>query len=227
MTATYTPKFITFDCYGTLTAFNMSSAVRPLLTDRVDPSDVETFIDHFRTYRADEVIGEFKLYPQVLRDSWQRTCNRWRIQYRSSDVDHILDELGSWGPHPEVPAALQRLAEKYPLVILSNAVDGILARNVAQLGADFHRVFTAEQARAYKPRLQAFEYLFDQLDATPDEVLHVSSHIWYDMLPARWLGVEQLAYVDRGYDDEYGEQLRYSAVELLTDFAQLPDLVGA
>lgn len=223
----FEPDYITFDCYGTLTNFQMSTVVREIIPDRVGPADVDRFIDAFRTYRADEVIGAFKPYPEVLRDSWQRACNRWRVQYRPDDVDRIIEALGSWGPHPEVPAALRRLAERYPLVIFSNAVDGILAGNVEKLGADFHRVFTAEQARAYKPRLRAFEYMFDQLDTTPDRILHVSSHVWYDMLPARWLGVEDLVYVDRGYDLEYGEQLSYTAVHELSDFADLPELVGA
>jgi 2-haloacid dehalogenase len=35
--------------------------------------------------------------------------------------------------------------------------------NVAKLGAPFYAVYTAESAQAYKPRMQAFEYMFDQL----------------------------------------------------------------
>ena len=60
-------------------------------------------------------------------------------------------------------AALRTLATRYPLVILSNASDQQIALNVARLGAPFHRVLTAEQARVYKPRLAAFLYLFDAL----------------------------------------------------------------
>lgn len=200
MAGTISPTYITFDCYGTLTNFQMTSTVRDIATDRVSPEDFDAFVHDFRMYRADEVIGEFKLYPLVLRDSWQRTCNRWRVQFKQSDVDYIIDSLASWGPHEDVVQPLVALAEKYPLVILSNAVDGILAGNVAKLGVDFHRVYTAEQARAYKPRLQAFEYMIDQLGARPDELLHISSHIWYDLIPADDLGIKDMVYIDRGYD---------------------------
>jgi len=216
----YTPRYITFDCYGTLTNFQMAETVVPLIADRVEPADVPRFVKDFRAYRIDEVLGEYKVYPQVLRDSWQRVCNRWRIQFRASDVDTIVDSVRSWGPHPDVPEALGKLAAQYPLVILSNAVDWMLKTNVEQLGVDFYRVFTAEQARAYKPRYQAFEYMLDQLNVDRSEILHVSSHIWYDVIPAHELRIRHKVYVNRGYDPstpyyEYAETSDLSGVPAL------------
>ena len=161
----YTPRYITFDCYGTLTNFQMARDRRcrssPTGSNRLMSRDSSRTSGPTGSMRFS---GEFKLYPQVLRDSWQRVCNRWRIQFRPSDVDTIVDSVRSWGPHPDVPEALGKLAAQYPLVILSNAVDWMLKTNVEQLGVDFYRVFTAEQARAYKPRYQAFEYMLDQLN---------------------------------------------------------------
>ena len=218
----FKPKYITFDCYGTLTNFQMAEAVRPLIEDVIPPERTAAFLKDFRAYRIDEVLGEFKLYPLVLRDSWQRVCNRWRIQFKPSDVDAIIAAVASWGPHADVPEPLGKLAAHYPLVILSNAVDHMLAGNVAKLGVDFHRVFTAEQAGAYKPRFQAFEYMLDQLDVGREEILHVSSHIWYDVIPAHELGIKHKVYVNRGYDPstpyyEYAET---------TDLTGVPDLLG-
>ena len=64
-------------------------------------------------------------------------------------------------------------------------------RNVAKLGAPFHRVYTAQQAQAYKPRLQAFEFMFDSLGCNPEDVLHVSSSLRYDLMSARRPGHRQ------------------------------------
>ncbi|HEY0693101.1 MAG TPA: haloacid dehalogenase type II [Kribbella sp.] len=218
----YEPKYITFDCYGTLTSFQMGETVRPLIADVVPAADTELFIKDFRAYRIDEVVGPYKPYRTVLRDSWQRVCNRWRIQYKTSDVEAIIAAVGSWGPHPEVPEALARLAEAYPLVILSNAEDKMLEGNVAQLGTEFHRVFTAEQVGAYKPRYAPFEYMLDQLGCGRDDILHVSSHIWYDVIPCNELRIRHKVYVNRGYDPsvpfyEYAET---------PDLAGLPKLLG-
>jgi 2-haloacid dehalogenase len=218
----FTPKYITFDCYGTLTAFRMTPTVLPLIEGTIAEEDTEQFIADFRAYRMDEVLGPFKRYPLVLRDAWQRVCNRWRIQFRASDADAIIDAVGTWGPHPDVPEPLAKLGENYPLVILSNAVDAMLAKNVEKLGVDFHRVFTAEQARAYKPRFQAFEYLLDQLDVAPNEILHVSSHVWYDLIPAHELQIEHKVYVNRGYDPSVPH---YQYAET-SDLEGVPALLG-
>lgn len=218
----FKPTYVTFDCYGTLTKFAMNDAVVPMVSDRIAEEDMAAFCRDFRAYRMDEVIGEFKVYPQVLRDSWQRACNRWRIQFRHSDVETILAALESWGPHEDVTEGLNALAAHFPLVIISNAVDGILQSNVEKLGAPFHRVFTAEQARAYKPRYRPFEYMFQQLDADPSEILHVSAHIWYDVIPAHDLGVTHQVYVDRGYDPT----LTFHDVPTTKDIPGIAGLLG-
>jgi 2-haloacid dehalogenase len=71
---------------------------------------------------------------------------------------------------------------------------------VPRLGADFHAVFTAEQAGYYKPRYAAFEYMLDQLDAAPEDFVHVSSHTRYDLMPMHDMGFRNLVLLDRGYD---------------------------
>jgi FMN phosphatase YigB (HAD superfamily) len=42
-------------------------------------------------------------------------------------------------------------------VILSNAMNERIHSNVSKLGAPFHKVYTAQNDGAYKPRLAAFE----------------------------------------------------------------------
>lgn len=221
MTETLNPKFITFDMLGTLTHFQLAPIVSSILSGVVDEEDHSLFRDHFSSYREDEVIGVFKPYPQVIRDSWQRTCNRWRIQFKQSDVDLMLDAIPTWGPHPDVVEPLKRLAAKYPLVIFSNTTDHWVYDNVEKLGVDFYRVFTAEQSQAYKPRLRAFEYMIDQLDAKPTDLLHVSAHIWYDIIPAHAMGIKDLAYID--HDDEL---IDWPGIRRTT-IAGVADLVGA
>ena len=72
--------------------------------------------------------------------------------------------------------------------------------NVAMYGAPLHAVFTAEQAQAYKPRMKAFEYMFDQLGARPEDLLHVSSSFRYDLMTAHDLGICDKAWVNRGHE---------------------------
>ncbi len=196
------PKYITFDMLGTLTKLEWGPMARKLVSHLLSPEEAEQFRADFSILRNEEILGEYKPYPRIIRDSWQRTCNKWKIQFRQSDVDTLMDALGTWGPHPDVVEPLQRLAEKYPLAIYTNHCDALVMRNVEKLGVDFHRVFTAEQGQAYKPRYAAFAYLLDQLDAEPLDLLHVSAHLWYDWLPGQQLGIKNQAYIDRGFDPD-------------------------
>jgi 2-haloacid dehalogenase len=101
-------------------------------------------------------------------------------------------------------------------VILSNADDSFLDISVPRLGADFHAVYTAEQARAYKPRYQAFEYMLDTLNAKPQDFLHVSSHTRYDLMPMHDMGFRNLVLLDRGCDP-VTEGYDYTTVQSLDE----------
>jgi 2-haloacid dehalogenase len=216
------PKFITFDCYGTLTAFGMSGVTRQLLADRVPAEQMEDFLDDFEAFRGDEVLGAYKPYHQVINDALARTAKLWGIEHRDSDGQAIYESVPSWGPHPDVPESLAALAQSYPLVILSNAADEQIQSNVDKLGAPFHAVYTAEQAQAYKPRLQAFEYMLDQLGCGPQDILHVSSSLRYDLMPAHDLRVSNKVYVNRGYEPS----TPYYGYHEIADLAGLPTLLG-
>ena len=218
----FRPKYITFDCYGTLIHFRMGDMARELFADRVPPPQMEAFVRDFAAYRLDEVLGAWKPYAEVIRNSVQRSCRRWKIEYRDADSQRIYAAVPTWGPHPDVPEPLARVARHIPLVILSNASNDQIHHNVAKLGAPFHAVYTAEQAQAYKPRLRAFEYMLDQLGCAPEELLHVSSSLRYDLMSANDLGIRHKVFVARGHEPgnpAYG----YREIK---DIGGLPGLVG-
>jgi 2-haloacid dehalogenase len=200
MSIPFKPKYISFDCYGTLTNFQMSPMARKLFADRISPENMEAFCNDFRAYRLDEVTCDWKPYYEVIFESVMRTANKWGVQFREADVSAIYEAVPTWGPHPDVTEGLAKIADKIPLVILSNAMDCQIMSNVEKLGVPFYRVYTAQQAKAYKPRLQAFEYMFDQLGANPEDFLHVSSSPRYDLMPATDLGIKNKAFVNRGHE---------------------------
>ena len=193
-------KYVTFDCYGTLTHFQIQSVTRQLISDRVSAGRMDAFLTDFSNYRRDEVIGPWKPYDQVLSDALERTCKLWAIEFRAEDGAAIYKAVPTWGPHPDVIEPLIEIAKTIPLVIFSNASDSQIMQNVELLKAPFHAVFTAQQAGAYKPRLAAFEYMFDQLGCTPADVAHVSASMRYDLIPATDLRIPTRIYVNRGYE---------------------------
>jgi 2-haloacid dehalogenase len=220
--ATLRPKFITFDCYGTLTRFRMSDMTRTMFADRIAPDRMDAFVRDFAGYRVDEVLGAWKPYAEVIADAIRRTCKRWKIPVTPEEARAFYDAVPTWGPHADVPAPLKRVAEKIPLVILSNASDDQIMHNVRLLEAPFHMVLTAQQAKAYKPRLPAFEYMIDSLGCDPSELLHVSASLRYDLMSARDIGIRDTVYVNRGYEPSTPFYISHE----IPDIAGLPGLVG-
>jgi 2-haloacid dehalogenase len=216
------PRYITFDCYGTLTHFRVSDVAREIFADRVPGERMDAFLKDFTAYRFDEALGDWQPYEDLLRHAVRRTCRRNRVEYRDADTKRIYAAVPTWGPHPDVSEPLTRIAKHIPLVILSNAMDEQIPHNVKLLGAPFHAVFTAQQAQAYKPRLQAFEYMLDSLCCNPEDVLHVSSSLRYDLMSAHDIGIRHKAFVARGHEPS----TPYYGYTEIKDISGLPALVG-
>lgn len=197
---TFRPKYVTFDCYGTLTNFDMAGAARRVYGAELSKPAMAAFIKHFAAYRLDEVLGEWKPYAEVVHNAVERTCKRNGIAFRPEDARRIYEEVPTWGPHPDVPAGLARVARQIPLVILSNAMNSQIMSNVEKLGAPFHAVFTAEQTGTYKPRMNGFEFMLDALGCGPEDITHVSSSFRYDLMTAYDLGIKSKVWVNRGHE---------------------------
>lgn len=218
----FRPKYITFDCYGTLTHFQMAEAARDIFGGRLDKPRMQQFIKNFAAYRLDEILGDWKPYAEVVHNAVERTCRKNGVDFRPEEALAIYERVPSWGPHPDVPAGLAKVANEIPLVILSNASNDQIMHNVEKLGAPFHKVFTAEQANAYKPRFQAFEFMFDMLGCNPEDVMHCSSSFRYDLMSAHDLGIKHKVWVNRGHEPA---NPYYEYVEV-KDISGLPAVVG-
>lgn len=218
----FRPKYITFDCYGTLINFQMAEAARDLYRDRLDGPGMEQFVESFRGYRLDEVLGDWKPFADVVHNSLERSCRKNGVSFTEEDARTVYERVPTWGPHPDVPAGLARVAREFPLVILSNAADEQIMSNVAKLGAPFHAVYTAEQANAYKPRFKAFEYMLDMLGCGPEDILHCSSSFRYDLMSAYDLGIRNKVWVNRGHEPA---NPFYGYTEI-ADISGLPGVLG-
>ena len=196
----FRPKYITFDCYGTLTNFDMSGASRALYNHLFSAEQMDRFIAAFSAYRRDEILGAWKPYADVVSQSLERTCKKIGIPYEQALADEIYRRVPTWGPHPDVPAGLAKVAKKIPLVILSNTMNELIPHNVEKLGAPFLHVFSAEDAGAYKPQFRAFEFMLDQLGCGPEDCLHVSSSFRYDLMTATDMGFGGKVWVNRGHE---------------------------
>jgi 2-haloacid dehalogenase len=101
-------------------------------------------------------------------------------------------------PFPEVVGALTALkAQGFKTCIISNTDDDIIAGNVALLGGHMDRVVTAQQAQAYKPSRDIFEYAHKAIGVAQDQIVHICASPHLDLAAARDMGMTCI-WIDRG-----------------------------
>lgn len=218
----FRPKFVSFDCHGTMIFFDMAGAARDHYAARLAPAQMAAFIRDFSAYRLDEVLGDWKPYAEVVHNALERTCKRNGVAFDLAVAEEIYNRVPGWGPHADVPAGLARVAASFPLVALTNAMNAQIPFNIARLGAPVAHVLTAESAGAYKPRMRAFEFMFDTLGCGPEDVLHVSSSFRYDLMTAHDLGIRHKVWVNRGHEPANP----YYGYTEVADIAGLPAVLG-
>ncbi|WOI58107.1 haloacid dehalogenase type II [Palleronia sp. LCG004] len=219
---TFRPKFVSFDCHGTMIHFDMAGAARDHYGDALSSAQMDAFIQDFSAYRLDEVLHDWKPYAEVVHNALERTCNRNGVAFDPAVARDIYERVPTWGPHSDVPAGLSRVAEEYPLVALTNSMNAQIPHNIERLGAPIAHVLTAESAGAYKPHMQAFEYMFDTLGCGPEDMLHISSSFRYDLMTAHDLRIENKVWVNRGHEPANP----YYGYTEIADISGLPSVLG-
>ena len=211
-------QVVTFDAYGTLIDFRISDAARQILADRLlmDGVDAEEFLDDFRVMRFQAVLEPYRSYRDVLRSSLQSAMRLHGVPQSPSDGDALVSAVPAFGPFPEVPNALRAVKSLgYEIAIISNTDDDLIQDNVARIGVGFDHVITAQQARAYKPSRQTFEYAYAAMDILPARVTHVAQGWEYDLVPTRDLGLRRRIWINR---------YRRPGSSLYQPYDELPDL---
>ena len=83
---------------------------------------------------------------EVVHNALERACKRNGIAFDPKVAAEIYTRVPTWGPHADVPAGLAKVADKIPMVALTNSMNDQIPHNIAKLGAPIAHVFTAESA---------------------------------------------------------------------------------
>ena len=156
-------------------------------------------------------------FREVAAEGLRLAMEELGLPYAPDDIAALTDAIPRMGPFPEVPGVLERLRDRYPLCIISNTDDDLIAGNVENIGVPIDRVVTAQQAGAYKPSERIFEYAHDALGAYPEEVLHICASPHLDLVACRAMRLRCVWINRRG--GAHG-------IEGFAPDAELPDLSG-
>ncbi len=195
------PEWLTFDCYGTLIQWDegLLAAVQAILAkypgSNVDP---ETLIRIYDKYEhALEAERPHKSFRTVAGEGLRLAMDELNLRHSPGDIEILTGGISRMPPFPEVVPALAALKKLgFRLCIISNTDDEIIAGNVAQLGGHIDRVITAQQAGAYKPNREIFDYAHAALGIGRAEVVHICASPHLDLVAARDLGFRCI-WIDR------------------------------
>jgi 2-haloacid dehalogenase len=103
-------------------------------------------------------------------------------------------------PWPDAVAALQRLAQRFTIVALSNGNLSMLTDLFSRAGLTWHGVLSGEMVHAYKPDPAVYRLALDRLALDPRRTLMVAAHPW-DLRAAAVLEL-RTAYIQRAGEGE-------------------------
>jgi putative hydrolase of the HAD superfamily len=140
----------------------------------------------------------FQLFQ--LEQSWKELMKQFVDKIKVyPDVNHILD----------------RLKERFPLILTSNAGREFIEieMEATGLGKYFDRIFSAtSDFRLVKKTTEFYQQVCHILNAAPHEIIHVGDHYDFDYLVPQRLGI-QAFYLDRS-GERIGEFVLRSLGEL-------------
>jgi 2-haloacid dehalogenase len=188
-------RVITFDCYGTLIDWEngMLAALRPLLSrDGRSVSDLH-ILELYGEIEAELEAGPYLPYRQVLAQAAREIGLRLGIKVSSEEGSEFAESLTGWKPFIDTLPALQSLARRFRLGIISNVDDDLFAETRKQLAAvEFDFVVTAQQMRSYKPSHKNFDEAIRRSGLSRDQILHAGQSLYHDIAPANALGIQNV-----------------------------------
>jgi 2-haloacid dehalogenase len=167
----------------------MLAAMRPLFPKAADA-------ELLKLYGEIEVgleSGPYLPYRQVLAQVVQEIGQRIGVNVTRDQAATFADSLTQWQPFPDTVAALQTMAKKYRLGIISNVDDDLFAETRKKFApVEFDFVVTAQQVQAYKPSFRNFEEAIRRSGLGKEQILHAGQSLHHDVDPANKLGIKNV-----------------------------------
>jgi 2-haloacid dehalogenase len=196
------PKAVLFDAYGTL--FDVHSVVAA--AEQLFPGQGDALSQLWRLKQieysqlrtlADPAGAHYKPFWSVTLDALRHAARRLRLDLDLVGEKRLMDQYACLSAFPDARPALHALRElnlaadgrNLGLGILSNGNPDMLdvAVKSAGLGEMFDHVLSVDAVRAYKPAPAAYALGTRAFDASPRDIVFVSSNGW-DVAGAGWFG---------------------------------------
>ena len=215
-----TIKWVTTDCYGTLIDWEKGLAdAFKREADRDGLSiDTDALVKRFLEVQAEVMAGSYELYAEVMRRAGVKVAEEigWRIE--PSRAQFIPDSVAAGQPFRESNAAMDRLAGRYQVGIVSNVDDKLLGVSRRHLRTELELVVTAQQVRSYKPDPAHFKEAARRIGGKKGWV-HIAAGYDSDVAPLLKMNVPVI-WVNRHGEKLEGRKAPSATVKTFRDAAK-------
>lgn len=203
-------RWATFDCYGTL--IDWDGGIRRELVRIFGESRADEQLERYHDVEPTLQAGGERTYREVMREALHE------LGAPAGEQDALADALPSWGPFPEVRAALQDARSRgWKLAILSNTDRDFIEASIDRIGVPFELAIVASEIGSYKPAHRHWLRFFDEVQVARDRYLHVAQSYYHDIVPANELDLRSI-WINRS-----GERHDPPPTRELSDLSTLPE----
>lgn len=214
-------EIITFDCYGTLIDWESGIISAFLSEAAIDGVEFrgEEIIEAYAVEEPAIESAPYRSYREVLAETACRVAAMLGWELASDRARFLAASLPAWKPFSDTNSALERLARRFQLGILSNIDDDLLAATRRHFSVDFDLIVTAQQMKSYKPGLAHFQEAVAR--AGERRLLHAAQSYFHDVVPASKLGIPVVWVNRKGIVVCHGGPLPTYEVRNLMELADL------
>jgi 2-haloacid dehalogenase len=196
-------KVCMFDQYGTVVDMQggLVEVATPFLKAKGWAGNPNSFVTwwrrtHFENSMIDALLGrEHTSYRAIGEAAVGLVMDRAGIAYTADEARGLVAAIEQLRPFPEVPAALDRLRQRYRLVVLSNGDPDMLETAKRYHDIAFNQVISVAAAGAFKPHHATYVKAAELAGVARDRVLFVANHA-FDCIGAKAAGM-RTAFIDR------------------------------
>jgi 2-haloacid dehalogenase len=192
---------ITFDCYGTLIDWEagIGGGLRRVLAAHGAGAEPDELLERYAGHEAFLEAGPYLRYREILARAMTAVAGEYGVVPTDDELASFGGSVGDWPAFPDSPGALEHLAGRFRLGVITNCDDDLFAASNRRLGVTFDWVVTAQQVGSYKPDPRNFEVAFRRVDVPRERILHVAQSLFHDHVPAKALGLTTV-WIDRRHD---------------------------
>ena len=215
-------QWVTTDCYGTLIDWEkgISDAFAAEAKRDGFSFDEGPFLERFFEVQAEIIRGSYELYAEVLRRATVRAAHEIGWEIEPSRAQFLPDSVASWLPFREANAAMDRLAKRYEVGIVSNVDDKLLGVSRRHLRTDLNLVVTAQQVRSYKPDPAHFKECARRIEGLKKNWVHIAAGYPTDVEPCLKSKIPVI-WVNRHGEDLEGRKKPDAEVKTFRDAGKL------